>query len=710
MATLQTIRNRGGLLVSIVIGLALVAFIVGDALSSGSRLLSGSRNEVGEIAGESISIMDYQNRLAKNEEMYKMNGMTSLSEEQQTMLRENTWQQIAMEIIMNNEYNELGIDVSGDELYDMLLGENMNPTVRQMFADQNGNVDLVRARTIIKSILDAPADAPQAASQKAFWLNMEEQIASARKQMKYSTLLTKGLFTTDAEAENNVRNSAAKTDISYIVKSYATISDSAVSVSADEIKEFYNSNKKLFEQPESRNVVYVNFDIEASPEDYKETENWVTSMTEEFAKTDNVSEFVDLSSDVKFDGSYYTQEEIGNDSLANFLFSDASGVFGPYLESNAYKIAKAASVKMLPDSVRARHILITPQNNDYAQAKALADSLAGLLKKGGDFEALAKQYSNDQNSAVNGGDLGWFGPKMMIQPFSDTVFFASKNAVKVVLTQAGAHIVQVTDMAKPVKKVQVATVQKGVEASQNTINKVYNDARVFAANIKTEEDFNKKVTETGLSKRMATVNKNDKGIAGMDNARDLVRQIYLSKEPGEAVLTTEGSNIFEAGNKFSIAVLTQINEEGIAPVNNVAANIKRDLIQKKKAGILKKELETAMSGSESLLSIAQKAGLEVKEAVDISFNSFQIPGAGIEPKVIATATLLEQGKPSAAIEGNQGVYILMVNNRVVDEITPDMQEQIKLSMQQSGMYRANYQAMQALMKNANVKDQRYKFY
>ena len=351
---------------------------------------------------------------------------------------------------------------------------------------------------------------------------------------------------------------------------------------------------------------------------------------------------------------------------------------------------------MLPDSVRARHILIAPENNNYAQAKNIADSLAGLLKKGADFETLAKQFSADQNSAVNGGDLGWFGPRMMVQPFSDTAFFAKVRDIKVVLTQFGAHVLQVTNRAKPVEKIQIATIEKEITPSQATINKIYNEARNFAARVNNQADFDKSVSDFNLSKRIATLNKNDKNIAGMDNARELVRQTYLSSTPGEVILNNEGSNIFDAGNKFTIAILTDVQEEGVAPVNTVAGTIKRELIRKKKAEVLEKELQAAINGSESLLSVAQKAGLEVKEASDLSFNSFQIPGAGIEPKVIASATLAEQGKISEPIAGNQGVYVIMVNNKTVEDVTPESVAQSKTGMDQSNKYRANYQAAQAL--------------
>lgn len=611
-----------------------------------------------------------------------------------------------MEQLMGEEYGELGMTVSGDELYDILLGDNMSPAVRQLFADPNtGMVDKDQARMVIKQLIDAPANTPQ----KAYWLNMEKEISDTRLMSKYNNLLAKSLYITDEQAKENAEANASKTDISYIVKNYSTIDDSSITVSNSEIKDYYKQNQKRFQQDEARKIVYVNFDIEASGEDFTETEKSVSELIEEFGETKDPIDFVNLSSDKKADRNYYKKDEITNDSLANFLFADKMGVFGPYLENNAYKISRVGNVKMLPDSLRARHILIAPQNNNYMQAKAVADSLAELLKKGANFEELAKANSTDQNSAINGGDLGWFNQRAMIQPFSDTVFFSKKNDIKVVLTQYGAHVVQVTDMAKPVEKIQIATVEKEVIPSTKTTNKIYNDARSFATNVNSLDDFNKKVEETGLTKRLATVNKNEKTVAGMDNAREMIRRIYLTEEPG-IVATTDGSIIFENGNKYTVAVLTDIEEEGIAPINNVAANIKRILIQKKKAEQLKKELASAQSGSESLLSIAQKAGVEVKEATEISFNSFQIPGAGIEPRVIAAASVVEQGKISTPIEGNQGVYIIMVNNRTTEDVTPETVQQTKEGMQQANMYRANYQAIQAILKNGNVIDQRYKFY
>ena len=706
MAALQTIRDRGGLLISIVIGLALAAFIIGDALSSGSSVFNSERNQAGEIAGESVSIMDYQNMVSQQEELIKaMNGLSALNEEQQTMLRNNIWQQLVMTKLMDAEYEEIGLGVSSEELYDIMLGDNMSPSIRQLFADPTtGTVDKERARTIVSQILESPDQ-----GQKAYWLNMEKEIGENRKLTKYHDLVGKALFITDEQATENAAGNVSKADISYIVKNYNTIDDSTISISNKEIETYYQENQARFQQEESRRIAYVNFDIDPSGEDYAETEKAVAELVDEFAASDEPMEFVNLTSDRKADLAYYKKSELGNDSVANYLFAHKGKVHGPYLENNAYKISRVGSVKMLPDSVRARHILIAPQNNNYAQARAVADSLANLLKKGANFEQLARANSTDQNSAVNGGDLGWFNQRTMVQPFSDTVFFAKRNEIKVVVTQFGAHVVQVTQRAKPVEKIQVATIEKEITPSNKTTNKIYNDARHFASQIANAEDFNKQAEEQGLTKRIATVNKNDKTIAGMDNARDMIRQIYLAEEPG-LVKTTDESIIFTNGNKYTVAILTQIDEEGTTPIRQVSATIKRILMQQKKAELLKKELAGLMSGSESLLSVAQKAGVDVKEAAEVSFNSFQIPGAGIEPRVIAAASVTEQGKLSMPIEGNQGVYVLMVNSRTNEEVTPEMVQEARTNMAQMNLYRANYQAVQAIIKHGEVKDQRYKFY
>lgn len=525
-------------------------------------------------------------------------------------------------------------------------------------------------------------------------------------------LLAKGLFVTDAEAQEYLDGSATNVDISYIMKSYNTVSDSAVSVTSAEIKKYYDEHRYLFEQPESRQIAYVNFDITASGEDIKETEDWVASLKEEFAAASDVLEFANLSSEEKAMPKYYKEGELEDEGLNNFLFKEKSeGVYGPYMQGNTYNIARVADRRMLPDSVKARHILLQPtQAGDVETFKKLADSLAQVIRNGGDFEEIARQYSADQASAVNGGDLGWFTQEQMIQPFSDSAFFSKKREVKVVTTQYGFHILQVTDMTKPVDKVLLGVVTKEISPSQETINKIYNDARTFVNGVTNEAEFNEAVTKFNQTKRLANLNKNDQTIPGITGGREIIREAYLTGEVGQMLLTTDKSPIFEAGDKFVVAVLLDIREEGISPLNSVSAIIQRELIRQKKGEVIAGQLEKAVSGSESLLSVAQKAGAEVMDATDINFNSLQIPGAGIEPDVIAEVIRMDENKISRPIVGNQGVYVVIVNAKNTTEVTPEQVEAAKLQMTQLNINRVNYQLLPALEKKEGVIDMRYRFY
>lgn len=706
MAALQNIRNKGGILVSIIIGIALIAFIVDPSILGNP---ASYRNKVGEVAGTSIGIQEYQQRITENEEMIKqMNGVVGLTDEQQYMIRENTWEQIVAEIILNEQYEELGIGLSGDELYDVLLGNNMSPAIAQLFADPTtGQVDKQRAVETIKYLINAPAGTPE----KNYWLNMEQQIKASQLQTKYMTLIAKGLFVTDEEAKAYLEDASVNADLSYIVKSYNTVSDSAVQVTNNEIRDYYNSHGYLFQQPESRQIAYVNYDITASAQDIQETEKWVADLKEEFAEATDALEFADLSSEEKFPSIYYKKGEVDNPELDKFLFEEKSAdVFGPYMQSNAYRIARVADRRMLPDSMRARHILVVPMQNDIEGAKLLADSLAQVIRQGGDFEEIARTYSADQNSAVNGGDLGWFTRDQMIQPFSDSVFFSKRREVKVVATQYGFHVVQLTDMTKPVEKVRLAIVSKDITPSQETVNKIYNDARTFASNLNTEADFEAAVEKYGQTKRLANLTKNDRTISGIENGREVVREAFLADGEGQVLTTKDKSPIFETGDKFTIAVLVSIKEEGTAPLNTVAGNIKRELIRQKKADIIAKDLEKSLSGSESLLSVAQKAGAEVIDATDVNFNSIQLPGAGIEPKVIAEIMEMPENQLSQPIKGNQGVYVVMVTAKHALEVTPEQIAQEKLQLTGLNINRVNYQLLPALEKKNEIVDERYKFY
>jgi peptidyl-prolyl cis-trans isomerase D len=707
MATLQKIRNRG-VLIGIIIGGALLAFIAGDALKSGGSLLTNSRNEMAEIAGESVNIRDFQNRFNHQLEITKlMMGQSSLPSEQVERLREQVWQQMVQEMVMGVEYNELGITISEDELSDMIIGNNIDPTIRQLFQSPDGtfNKDFVIQR--LKQIVNAPNGSPE----KAYWLNIEEMMKTQRLTAKYNSLIQKGMYIPSAMVEEMAKRSSKKVDINFIVKNYNSIADSTIAVSNDEIKAYYNEHKDLFKQIPSRKIDYVPFLIEASTEDYKTTEKDVASFKEDFEKEANNAQFVELNGDSDFNAYFFKKGEIKNTDLDQFAFEAKKGdVFGPYLEDEAYKLAKVNDIKMLPDSVKARHILIQPIKGDINAAKAKADSLKVLLDKGARFDDMAKANSADQGSAVNGGDLGWFTQGRMVQPFNDAAFGAKKNEIVVVVTQFGAHVLQVTKKGKAVRKVQLAVLDRKVEPSNKTIQTAYAQARSFAGNNTSKDAFYKTSSDQNLQRRTANLRRDTKNIPGLENSRELIRAAFNTDDVEQVLFNAENSAVFEFGDKFVVAIISEINEGDYQNVSKAADAIRREVRKDKKAKIMMAELAKNSKGARSLSSIAQKENLEVKSASGINFQSFQIPGAGIEPNVISAATTTAKGKISAPIKGNQGVYVLSVTNEITDAVNDDTKKSVKTRLEQGYQYRTNYQAFQALKENANVVDKRYKFY
>jgi len=708
MATLQKIRDKG-VLIAFIIGGALLAFIAGDAIKSGSALFKESQSEVAIIAKESISIKDFQNKVKHNQNISQMmSGKSALSSEQMDRVREQTWQQLIQEIVMNKEYEALGLDVDSQELFDLVQGENISPIIRQIFKDENGNVDKTRILGILKQLNNAPDGTPQ----KTYWLNIEQQIKAARQQEKYNELIQKSLYVTNARAKQILESSSKKVDFSYIVKKYTSISDSSISVSNKEINDYYESHKYLFEQNESRSIAYVNFPIVPSEEDRAEAKKYINEIATEFATVKNNKEYVDLNSDVKFVSAFLSSKEIANTELSEFTNkANVNSIYGPYENNGTFNICKVNDIKMMPDSVKARHILIQPKNNNLPAAKKEADSIAKLIKNGANFADLAKKFSADKSSSVNGGDLGWFGPRQMVPAFSDVCFAAKKKDVKVVTTQFGIHIIQVLDQTKKTRKVQLAIVTRNIESSQKTYNKIYGQAVKFAQSVKDIDTFDKGIESGQYTKRIGSnIKKNDKTLAGLEMPRPLIKDVYTSEDVNNLVTDKDGKAIYELGNSYVIAVLTELNEKGFSPVNKVVSSIKRELIRRKKAELLSKELNNAVATNKNILAIAQTNGLALQDASDISFESFQVPGAGIEPKLIATAVMSTKGQISKAIEGNQGVYVLVVNNVNTTATTPEAIAQTKQRINGMLGYRTQYQAMGALRKHANIEDKRYKFY
>ncbi len=702
MATLQNIRNRGSLMIAIVIGLALGAFILGDMLSSGNNLMKPSQMKIAEIDGESIQYPDFQKKVEELSEVYKMNTQqTQIDENTWEQIREQVWQGYLQENIIGKATDKLGITVSSEELFDLVQGNNPHPIIQQLFKNQQtGQVD---KSTIIQFLKSLETNATPA--QKSYWLYIENQIKQDKLRTKYSNLISKGLYVTTDEAKKSLISKNKSASFQYVVLPYSSVTDSEVKVSDDELKTYYNKHKDEYKQEKTRKIEYVTFEVLPSEADKTATEKWLTDSKVEFSTVTDNAQYINVNSDTRFDPSFSKREEL-SPSIGAWAFSAQPGDFyGPYVENGEYKLAKLDQFKMLPDSVQASHILINPQTiGSVEKAQALVDSLKRNIELGGSFAEAAMKYSEDPGSKLKGGDLGWFKRKQMVPEFEEAAFAGEVNKLYVVGTRYGFHLIKPTKKGKETNQVRVAILSKKVEPSTETYQMVYSQTSKFASENQTLEAFNKAVIEQKLDKKIATLKENDREVTGLESSRQIIRAAFTADQ-GKILVNNEGSSIFEFGNKFVIASLTGSTEDGLSTFEE--AKIRVDLVvrKEKKAQVLADKFKSAGS---DLASVASKFSTGVKDASGVNFTSFSIPSLGFEPAVIGTVCSLPEGKVSAPIEGNNGVYLTKVTSFTTNTDTDLKGEKNRIA--QSLGSRAGSQVFESLKKVTEIVDKRAKFY
>ncbi len=696
MATLERIRNRAGILVAAFIGLALLAFILNDLLGSGQKVFGGGNQRVAKIDGESVSIEDYQNQVSEYEDYARLSsGRSSLDETTSQRIREQVWSQLIQKTVMDKKYEETGIEVTADEIMDMVAGKNIHPSIRQMFT--NPQTGMFEQAQVISFLQNKSMD-PQA---NFYWSFLEKQLKAERLFAKYATLVKSGMYTTESQAKMESDAKSSEVDFDFFVVRYNSISDSLINVSSSDIKKYYNQHKEDFKVETSRDIEYVAFDIKPTEEDEQAVHDWVDNQRDLFANpsTDAI-QFVNMNSEVPADERYLKIEQLPGDLQGFVATASVNDLYGPYKANNAYKLSKLVDIKQLPDSVKARHILI----NQYTLERnnEIADSLMARIKAGDDFATLARNFSQDPGSAINGGDLGWFADGMMVKPFNDAAFMNSKGAVVKVDSQFGTHIIQVQDKGVATTKYNIATLERKIDYSSKTYQIVYADATRFAAENRTQEKFNESIVNENLIKRFGrNIGANDQNIGGLQSAREVVRWAYESKVGAV-------SPIFQVGDEIVVAVLTNIQDKGYANINDVSASISRKLTDDRKAEQLMKDLSAQVSGASSLEQLASARNAEVESASHINFGSFQVPGAGVEPALVAAATVANEGKITGPVKGYNGVYVIKVNNKTVLAQNDIKLEQAQLQQQNS--YKVDYQLIPAILDKIDIEDNRIKFY
>lgn len=696
MATLEKIRNKFGVLVTIIIGLALLAFILGDILKSGSSLFSKSQLEIAEVAGKSIPVQLYQEKLEEVFQVYKMNNKGKEMDDQTTQsLKDQTWNDLIQSYVMEDEYSELGMDISMEELEDMVVGTNLHPIIKQVFGDpKTGVVNTEGVKSFIQNLEGEYKE------QKPFWKYIENEVYTKRKLTKFNNLVKKAVFVTDKEAEFAVSEKNHEVNFDFVAKKYNDISDSLVAFTNSDVEDYYNNHMKDYEQVASRSIAYVTFDVVASSDDNFLAQKWINDIVNDFKTTESDEQFVNFNSDVPFDDKNYKKGEL-DPRLDTIMFDKEVGyIYGPYFENRTYKLAKLSEINYVPDSVKASHILLRYDKDadQYNAAREKLDSLKTLIENGASFAELAKKFSAD-GSAPQGGDLGWFKEGMMVKPFSEFCFSGKKGDLGIVDTQFGSHLILITDRSKEVKKVKVAIVEREVVPGTKTFQNFYVKASKFAGENRTLSSFNAAQEKENMQRRVATISKTDKQIGGLDNPQNLIKWAFEANKD-------DVSDVFEFGNRYVVAVLTDVKEDGVAPLDDVRDQVELAVKKEKKADLYVDKFKQEVNSGDDLNKIATDNSLIIEQSGPITFSSFQVPGYGVEHKLIA-ASVAKEKDATDVLDGNSAVFVYKITS--VNELTTANADVEKNRIKSGIIQRVDYEAYNALKELANIDDNRIKF-
>ena len=697
MAVITRIRKRVGLLIGFV-GVSMILFILGDLVTSNSGLLQGGSDVVGVIAGEKVQYQEYNRRVETLTENYKINTKNeNVDQNTQDMLREQAWGMFVTDNTTGREIKKLGLTCSAGELYDMCVGTNPHPQIKQAFTDPKTGV--FDPANVIKFLKDLPNRDENTQRQ---WKTFEDAIAEERIGTKYKDLIKAGLFVPGEEAKRNFEEAQKNASIRFARLDLNTIPDSSVKVDDSDLSSYYNANQQKYKQAETiRKVEYITFDVNPSPEDRAAVLASIQNLGKEYAATSDNLSFVSQNTDGAVDTTYHAKGTLPV-MVDIALFNAAIGtIVGPYEEGNSVKVSKLTGEKVVSDSVKARHILINIMDGDSTKAMATADSLKNAVKKGAKFADLAMMFSKDQGSAIKGGDLGWFRQGMMVPTFNDACFNGKKGDMPIVTSQFGIHLIEILDKSAGSKQVQVLTLERKIEPSQRTYDAAYNKANEFASKNSTGEAFDSAIVKQGLNKRIAdNIRENDKNIPGLDQPRELVRWAYTAKK-GEL------SKIFTFGDKYVMAHLVGIKEKGTLPLDEVKDAVTVEARKIKKAQMLLDKFNAAGSGDVD--AIAQKLNVTATDADNVNFANSYIPGMGNEPAMVGTIFAMKAGQTSKAIKGENSVAVIMVKSFTTPPATTDFSANIK-QLQDQRKSRSDYEVQNTLKEKANIADNRAKFY
>ena len=685
------------------VAVAIVSFILNDLFgNSPTSIFGGQDNSIGEIAGDRITIEEFQSTVQELENTFMMSMGRQPSERDMIGLREQAWTLLISRHAIVPQYEKVGSEVTTEEMYDILQGKNMDENLRMNYLDSTGAFDRNRMIKDLQQLAGQPAGSPG----RLQWERIKGQLQSARERVKYENLILKTNYVTQAEAERQYHVDNDVSEIKYLYVPYFAVKDSAAPVTDADIKKYYDDNKVKYKAEETRSFSYVTFPLVASSADTVAIRTEMEKIASDFHKAEDDSTFAVLNTE----GSA-PYEKYNVNTLPTYLNRETITkglVLGPFIDNGAYKVVKVSDIGT--DTVyqmKASHILIkwtenTPEAKKIAKDKA--NKILADLKGGANFAAKALEFSEDPSNKTRGGDLGWFASGIMVPDFERPIRNATKTGLlpNLVETSFGYHIVDVT-APKNNMKYMISTVEKEIAASQETQDEQYRKADLFATDLNGVEDFKERAQKDGLSVyESGDVMATERYVGNLGDAREIITWVYRDGTVGKV------SNIFDLDRDYAVAVMTGKSDGGYRPLDDKLKAEITVIVKKEKQG---KEIASKIGGDAPLEELAKAYPRDavVGSSNGVKLTTSNLSDIGYDPVAIGKAFSVESGKRTKPFLGESGVTVIEVQNKTV---APSMDDYslFKDQLQRTANNKSSLEIADAIKATADIEDRRYKVY
>ncbi|HYC39700.1 MAG TPA: peptidylprolyl isomerase [Chitinophagaceae bacterium] len=714
MSFIQKIRDKYARIAVIAIALALLGFIMMDALIGRNQGLfgGGPSDLIGKVNGVRIRYNEFETKVKQQEDFMVQQGYAQPGETGRQQALEQIWTQEVNRILMEEQFSALGIEVGAKEINDILFGPNAPEDLKKQFTDPNtGQFDVAKAVSTINEM--KKKGTPE---QRQSFNNYVGQLEYTRRTEKFNSLIANSTHFPKWLLEKQIADNSQLAKISVVRELYSSVPDSLAKVSDEEIQDFINKHKKDYKQPESRSIAYVSFSARPSAADSAAARNRALELKAEFDTTTDVPGFMSRYGTQYYYSGYVSEKTIQVPAKDSIFRTPVGQVYGPYLDGSNYMLAKVEGARRMPDTVKVRHILIglekkdetgqVLETRDTMTARRLIDSVRTLISGGQNFDSVAAKLSEDPGSKDKGGVYENVPSGQMVAEFNDFIFLNPVGAKGVVKTEFGYHYIEVLSQKGNSTGYKIAYAGVPIEVSPETDQNASNLANDFAAqarDIKTfDELYEKKFKAEGVTKAIATdIKPGAFEIPGLGVSRSFVRNVYEARQG--RVMNPE-----KVGDNYIVAVVTEAFEEGTQTASYARNAVEPLLRNRKKAQVLKQRV-----GNVTTLEAASAALSKPIETLDsLRFKESTLGTMGYEPRIVGASFNPEnKGKVvPKVLEGVSGVFVLRVEDIRATPVADANVADLRTEKYNQAKGSATFGIPTALKNAAKITDNRHKIY